>query len=296
MAKLPTSEKVEVAKILMQEYISARQEVLEHVKLYKTQGRSAAFLIPLTSLLIPLALGQQIQVPNTTISLDPNPWISLGVVFTISTVILHMTFSILAIQFATQVLAERCVYLENEINDCFEIKKPMVWERVSQQIWSNKSPIVFYNPDTFVIFFAFIIALFFAVFLPLYAVTRAFLLPHSGWFYLLVFGYVFYLFFAVLLAVHLTMYSTSSLRIDCRQIFGYELKKDPLPSRPAMRSLLIIASIAGAITSLFIICMYQQAQASVARIEGSEIRGAMPATRSFPIAGTSPAVTKRERG
>src|SRR5436305_11452830 len=107
MKNSPISEKVEVAKILMQEYISARQEVLEHVKLYKTQARSGTFLIPLTSLLIPLALGERIQIPNTTINLDPNPWLSFGIALTISTVILHMTFSILAIQFATQVLAER---------------------------------------------------------------------------------------------------------------------------------------------------------------------------------------------
>jgi len=252
MAKSPASERTEVAKILMQEYVSARQEVLEHVKLYKTQARSGTFLIPLTSLLIPLALGQELQVPNTNISLDPNPWISLGIVFTISTVILHMTFSILAIQFATQVLAERCVYLEDEINDCFDVKKPMIWERVSQQIWSNRSPIVFYNPDTFVIGFAFIIAVFFAVFLPLYAMTKAFLLPHDWRFSLFAFCYTLYLFFSVLLALHLTVYSTSSLRMDCRRIFGYELKKDPqLPSRRAMRSLLVIASIAAVLALLF---------------------------------------------
>src|SRR5579864_4760185 len=100
MTTVSSIRKTEIAKTLMQEYLSARQEVILHVQLYKTQGRNGAILTTFVGLLLPLLIGQSISLPATGIALHSTPWTDLIILFTISSITFFMAFSALAILFA----------------------------------------------------------------------------------------------------------------------------------------------------------------------------------------------------
>ena len=127
----------EALKALTQDYTSVRQENTAHIQLYKTQERYGTALVAVAGLFIPLLFGVSVSAQGVA---DMQKLVTPGTVllasFVISTVLFHMYFSTLANLFALQVLAERCVLLEEEINRILS-GQYLVWERLTTLIWSK---------------------------------------------------------------------------------------------------------------------------------------------------------------
>jgi hypothetical protein len=244
----PASIKAELAKALLQEYVSIRQEVVLHVQLYKTQERNAAILIPLAGLLIPLLVGRSISVSalgaNATVNLSP--WTDLLILFGVSTVAFFLAFSVLAVQYALQVLGVRSERLEDEINDCFDGRRHFFWEHVVPEIWSNKSKLLYKMPDLYVPLLSSLLILIFAFVLPLVAITQHLCRAPDLGFTFFVFLYVWYLLAVMRFGAHITGYVTGpELREDCRKSFQHALTGG---SAPLIRSGLDVLRNIGAVT------------------------------------------------
>jgi hypothetical protein len=213
-------------KALLEEYATVRQEVILHVQLYKTQERNGVILIPLAGLLTPLLVGRgglPISALGMSATINLSPWIDLAILVAISTVAFFLVFSVLAVQFALQVLGVRSERLEEEINKCLG-GQYFVWERLVPQIWSNKSTILYKMPDTFVPMLSSLLVVIFAVLLPLVAITKDLCKTPDSAFTVFVFLYVWYLFFALIFGACTTSYVTGpELRKDCRASFEYAL-------------------------------------------------------------------------
>jgi len=135
---------LEVAKLLMQEYLSARQEVILHVQLYKTQGKNAVIITTLAGISLSLVVGPHVSLLG--INLTITPIIALIVLYMISIIVFLMMYLAIDILFALQVLAERCVRLENKMNSC--LRGPyFVWEQVATCIWSTRAYLIPIQPD-----------------------------------------------------------------------------------------------------------------------------------------------------
>jgi hypothetical protein len=263
VAKSAAIDKAEIAKTLMQEYLSARQEVLLHVQLYKTPERNAAILIALVGLLFPLLSDQSISLPFTNISFHSTRWTDLVILFTISTIAFLMPSSALAVLFTMQVLAERCVRLEDEINKCLS-GKYLFWERVAHKIWSVNGSLVGRMPEAVASVLYYVLILFFAVALPLFVLARNLCAQHD-WLYELVTGaYLIYLFAVPMICIHLNLYTMGPLRAEFSQLLQYVvIGKTFHPGRSGVIAHLIALTVAVAGAAIFInyvlcppVCLY----------------------------------------
>ncbi|MDQ6701845.1 MAG: hypothetical protein M3Z96_01435 [Pseudomonadota bacterium] len=242
----------DVVKALMQEYISAKQEVLLHVQLYKTQERNGAILIGLIGLLIPLLIGQSIS-PALGIKFPLTRWTELVILFTTSTVIFIMFYTALAILFALQLLAERCVWLENEINK-FLRGQYLVWEGgIVHKIWSTKSDIKHKNPDAAFVIFVYLLIIVLAVLLPLSVLTKILCEEPDPLLKAAVFAYTGYLFTVLPIGMYINIYVMGALREDCRQLFRHAIKGDGPPlGRSGIGTLLVMGVAAFAVAWVFV--------------------------------------------
>ena len=172
MADDSPANETDVAKALLQEYDSARQEVLLHVQLYKTQYRSVGIVTAIAGLLLPLVIGH-IPIPGTSSLFPVTGWVALFTVFAISSAAILITFSILAALFAMQVLGVRCERLEVQINKCLG-GEYLVWEHVTVPlVWGPNGPVL-KNPDAGVMVLFYVFLFLFVLVLPGFAVTKIF--------------------------------------------------------------------------------------------------------------------------
>lgn len=259
-----TINEAEVLKVLTQEYLSAREEVLLHLQLYKTvPTRNAAILTAVVGLLIPLLTGQSISLPATGIEFHPTAWTDLVILFTISTIAFLLVFSVLALLFALQVLAERCVRLEDEINKT--LRGPyLLWERFAHQIWSTDSVLVYKMPDAGAAVFFHVLVLLFAVGLPLFVLLKILCGTPDRPLIIAVFAYTLYLFATVAISIYVNVHTMGTLRPYCRKLYQQAFAgNDQPPGRSGLSSLLIIAMAAAVAALVFmvvtpqpIVCMY----------------------------------------
>jgi hypothetical protein len=258
MADRPAINEAEVVKVLLQEYLSARKEVLLHVQLYKTVPvRNAAILTAVVGLLIPLLTGQNIPLPVTGVVVPSNPWTDLMILFTISTIAFLLVFSVLALLFSLQVLAERCVWLEDEINKC--LRGPyLLWERFARQIWSTDSKLVYKMPDAGAAIFFHLLVLIFALFLPTFVLVKILCGTPDVWLKTAVFGYAIYLFAVPALSFYVNVYTMGKLRPYCAKLFQQTREgNDPPPGPSGLSTLLIIAAAAGAVGCVLLVVIPQ---------------------------------------
>jgi hypothetical protein len=222
----PAVHKEEIVKSLVQEYLSARQEVLLHVQLYKTQERNGAIVVALLGILFPLAIGQDVTLWGNTIHLTP--LIDLAILFIISSIAFVMFFSGIAVLFSLQVLAERCFHLENEINKLLGATF-FFWERFAHEIWSSRSSLVSKMPDavTMVLFY-FLVGIL-AVVVPIIVSEKILCGSPSPPLMIIVAGYLYYLILMPSLAVHMNHYTMGPLRSDCRRLLEHSLGGKDMP-------------------------------------------------------------------
>jgi hypothetical protein len=240
----------EVVKILMQEYLSARQEVLLHIQHFKTQERYAAIILAVGALSILILSGQNINILG--IGVPSTPWLILVFLFTISTATYFFVFSALSSQFALQILAERCVRLEDEMNRL--LRGPyMLWERLAQLIWSNRSTLVYKMPDTAQAICSTLLVVLFAVIIPLHVVFQIICEPHDFLLLFFIHAYTFYLLAMCFVGFQIGFYSTAAVRDECRQIFRFATVGDvPAIANSGLRRLLITAGFAAILAVVFL--------------------------------------------
>lgn len=244
----------------MKEYLSARQEVILHVQLYKnTFGKNAAILFTVVGLLLPLLSGQNITLPITGNVFHSTPWTDLVILFTISTIAFLLVFITLAILFTLQVLAERCVHLEDEINRL--LRGPyLFWERFAHQIWSKNSKLVSKMPETGVSVFFYLLVLFFAFGLPLFILARDLCVERDLPFTLFAASFIFYLFVVPSIAFYTNWYTMGDLRSDCRKLLQASIAGHAPPHiGTGLTTLLYISAgaLAGALVYVSILTMPQ---------------------------------------
>ena len=253
MAHDPPINEAEVVKILMQEYLSARQEVLLHIQHYKTLERFAAVILAVGALSVSILSGQNITVLG--IGVPATPGLILLFLFTISTAGYYFLFSALSSQFALQVLAERCVRLEDEMNRL--LRGPyMHWERLAQLIWSNRSVLAFKMPDTAQAVCSILLVVLFSVIIPLYVIAQIRCGKVDSFFLLVMHAYAFYLLAMCFAGFQIGIYSTGAVRDDCRNIFRFAATGGSQPTIDSgVKRLLLIAalSVILAITFLYLI-------------------------------------------
>jgi hypothetical protein len=212
----PTPNDFEVAKLLMQEYVSARQEVILHVQLYKTQERNGTVLVALAGLLGTLLIGRGLFIAETAVTIEKTPWAVLGILFVVSTVAFIMLFSALAVLFALQVLAERCVSLEKAMNS--RIKGSyFIWEQFAHDVWSKHGALRS-RPDGVAGILFYLLVLFLAIVLPLIVLKQISCDKVDWWLAIAVGSYVFYVLATFSLAIYVNNHTMEQLRDDCRQL------------------------------------------------------------------------------
>lgn len=262
MASSSAIDKTEVTKVLMQDYISARQEVLLHLQLYKTvPTRNAAILTAVVGLLVPILSGQSITLPGVGVEFRPTAWIVLGILFTISTIAHLLIFSVIALLFNIQVLGERCFDLENQINNSLRgpynsLRGPyLIWEHFAHRIWATNSKIVYKMPDALAAVFFYFLVLIFTVGLGGLILLRMRCGIPSEWFNepdrllrFTQFAFVAYLVVVPVVAIRVNKYTYGGLREDCRDLLKQTRAGDVKPSkRSGLWSLIGIAGTAGAV-------------------------------------------------
>lgn len=146
MAELSMEYRKAALDALMLDYANARSEIVLHIRLYKTQERYGAVIVGALGLLVPLLIGTNISGQGLKDLKALGPGAVLLGLFTISTILFHMYFSTLANLFALQVLAERCILLEERINSCLE-GQHFFWERLTKLIWSKDGIPIHKMPD-----------------------------------------------------------------------------------------------------------------------------------------------------
>ena len=210
-----SKNKAEILKALVQDYASARQEVILHIQLYKTQERYGTVIVGVLGLLIPVLTSAATEQVWKNLKIGPEA-ILLGL-FTVSTIFFHMYFSTLANLFALQVLAERCVFLQDQINKLLN-GKYLLWERLTKLIWSKNGIPVHKMPDHVAGILSFFLVSVFAVFLPICVVWRILSTPQSALITGVATFYIWYLFAAGILAV-VHFVAVANIRADCHQLF-----------------------------------------------------------------------------
>jgi hypothetical protein len=220
----------EILKALLQDYATARQEVILHVQLYKTQERYGAVIIGLLGLLFPVLLGTELAQLASKSMKDLGPGALLLGLFTTSTILFHMYFTTLANLFALQVLAERCVLLQDEINKCLDKSRHLVWERLTKLIWSKDGIPTHKMPDRVAGMFSFLLVAALGFALPLWLVSNTLAKLQIGPLFVLAVFYIWYLFAAGAFAI-VNFLAVASVRDECHHLFknaldtGLSLKK-----------------------------------------------------------------------
>jgi NADH:ubiquinone oxidoreductase subunit 3 (subunit A) len=162
--------KAEIVKALLKEYLSARQEVILHVQIYKTQYRNVGIITAIAGLLVPLVIGH-IPIPGTSVPYTVTGWVAILIVFTISCAAILITFSVLAAVFAMQALGVRCERLETQINKCLG-GKYLIWEHLAvPRIWGAGEQAL-KNPDSGALVFYYIFMFLFVIVMPSVVVTK----------------------------------------------------------------------------------------------------------------------------
>lgn len=259
-------DEAEVPKVLMQDYISARQEILLHLQLYKTVPiRNAAILIAVVGLLVPVLSGQSITVPVVGVMFKPTAWNALGILFAISTIGHLLIFSVLAILFNIQVLGERCFDLENQINN--SLRGPyLIWEHFASQIWATDSKIVYKMPDALAALFFYVLVLIFTVGLCGLVLLRMrcgipaewFSEPDT-WLEHAQFAFAVYLLAVPAISIYVNIYTYGSLRPYCRDLLEKARAGSVTPSkRSDLWSLIGIAGAAGVLAYALLLNLPQR--------------------------------------
>lgn len=260
MSDSPSINEGDVVKVLMQEYLSARKEVILHVQLYKnTFGKNGAILFTVVGILLPLLSGQDITLPVTNIVFHSTRWTDLAILFTISTIAFLLIFLTLAILFTLQVLAERCVHLEDEINK-FMRGPYLFWEHFAHQIWSKNSKLVSKMAETGASVFFYLLVLFFAFFLPLFVLTKSLCGDRDPLFTCVAAAFISYLFAVPGIAIYVNSYTMGDLRDDCRKLLQASIAGRTPPSiGTGLTTVLAIAgtAIAGALMFVNILVIPQ---------------------------------------
>lgn len=219
MSDAPVDE-AEVAKILMQEYVSARQEMIMHIQHFKTQERYASLLLALGGIIVAMLLqGDTMSLPGLSGSLPRTVWADLLLIFTITTVVYFVLFTALASQFAVSILAERVLQIENEINRCLRGPR-LIWERLSPMIYSNRSPMVYKMPTAGGALASILLITMFAVVLPSITLTKVLCRGTDGLLIVATFLLATYLIAMPIVAIRVAIYTTGQVRDDARQVFG----------------------------------------------------------------------------
>jgi hypothetical protein len=246
----PPMNEAEVVKILMQEYLSARQEVLLHIQHFKTQERFATVILAVGALSISILSGQNINVFGTGVPATPG--LILVFLFTISTAGYYFLFSALSSQFALQVLAERCVRLEDEMNRL--LRGPyMLWERLAQLIWSNRSVLAYKMPDTAQAACSILLVSFFSVIIPLYVIAQIRCAKIDLFFMAVIHAYTFYLLAMCFAGIQIGVYSTAAVRDDCRNLFRFATRGGIQPTIDSgFKRLLLTAGLAAVLAIAFL--------------------------------------------
>lgn len=246
MGSFATHE-TETLKVLTEEYLSARQEVLLHLQLYKTvPTRNIAILTAVVGLLIPLLTGQSINLPGTGVVFNSTPWTDLAILFTISTIAFLLVFSVIALLFNIQVLGERCVRLEDAINEILQ-KRYLYWERFAHKIWSTHSPLLYNMPDAGAAVFFHLLVLFFAVALPLFVLSKILCGAPDRLLSNAVFFYTLYLFVVPAISIYVNVHTMGTLRDYCCRLFEEVLAGNDPPSGPSGLNALLIMAVAAAL-------------------------------------------------
>ncbi len=276
MADNSVINEAEVLKVLTQEYLSARQEVLLHLQLYKTvPTRNAAILAAVVGLLAPLLAGERISMPVTGIVVQATPWIDIAILFTISTIAFLLVFSVLALLFSIQVLGERCLRIEVEINNTLR-GRYLFWEHFTQHIWSTDSVLVYKMPDAAAAVFFHILVVLFAVALPFFVLLKIRCGTPDKYLIVATFIYTFYLFGVAAISFFINWHIYSTLRRYIRHLYQQVLAgNDPPRGRAGLGMLLIIAAVAGTVGCVLLVIALRlpNACAHIGTISASPLTG-----------------------
>jgi hypothetical protein len=204
----------------MQEYASARQEILLHVQHFKTQERYASLLLALGGIIVAILLqSDTMSLPGLSSTFPRTAWGDLLLIFTITTVIHFVLFGALASQFAASILAERVSRIEDEINRC--LRGPyLIWEKISPLIYSNRSPMLYEMPSAGGGLAAILLVAMFAIALPALTLTKVLCKGTDGLLLTATALLVAYLLAMPAIAVRVAVYATGKVRDDAKQIFG----------------------------------------------------------------------------
>jgi hypothetical protein len=160
-----------------------------------------------------------------------------------------------------QVLAERCVILQDQINHCLN-GKYLFWERLTKLIWSKDGIPLHKMPDHMTGIFSFLLASVFGFFLPLYVLWNVLATSQSYIFNSFAAFYIWCLFTAAILAV-VTFVSMTRVRDECYHLFKRAIDSGQIFNEEAMygarpsiawsnaKALGIISSTAAATTALW---------------------------------------------
>ena len=253
-----------VLDALMQDYANARSEIGLHIRLYKTQERYGAIIVGVLGVLIPLLISANISGQGLKDLKALGPGAVLVGLFTISVILFHMYFSTLANLFALQVLAERCVLLEEQINKYLE-GPVLIWERLTKLIWSKDGFPFHKMPDHMTGAFSFSLMAVFGFGVPLYVLSNLLVFQESPYFKAFAWIYAFGLFAALILAV-VQFISMTRVRDECHHMFRRAVQSGevfhetywaaaPLPAWTNVKALLSIFSAAAALTGLLYVAL-----------------------------------------
>jgi hypothetical protein len=243
----PTKEE-EIAKVLLQEYVSTRKEVLLHVQLYKTQYRNIGIVTAIAGLLVPLVIGH-IPIPGISSPYQVTGWVAFLIVFTILSAAIMITFSVLAALFAMQVLGVRCERLEIQINECLG-GQYLIWEHVTVPlVWGPSGP-VFKNPDAGVMVLFYVFLILFVLGLPGVVITKILCSAPDKYLWLAAVFCIWYSWAFGMYAGYVNVYTMGGgLRRDVREMHQPARPSEPKQyGRAGLGFVLIIGGVAVFIT------------------------------------------------
>ncbi len=286
MSDAPVSD-AEVAKILMQEYVSARQEIVMHIQHFKTQERYASLLLALGGIIVAILLqGDTMSLPGISGSLPRTAWADLLLIFTITTVVYFVLFGALASQFAASILAERVLRIEDEINRCLRGPR-LIWERLSPLVYSNRTPMLYKMPTAGGALASILLIAMFAIVLPFITLTKVLCKGADGLLIVATFFLATYLIAMPAIAVRVAIYATGQVRDDARQVFG-----DFVPgNNTALRRTgagILIGIILGSLCLSAVFVWWLPTPTVCAYVQSSQVKSAItPAPRTEVLATRS---------
>jgi hypothetical protein len=213
---------LEISKLLMQDYLAARQEILLHMEHFVRQERYASILLALGGILLPVLLqGQGVSTPIAAFAYASSPWGDLLILFTIISATYYMVFATLASQFAMAVQAERIVIIEHQLNKL--LRGPyFLWEIArSKRVYSGNTPLKFIMPTAGGALCAILLITLFALVLPLYYAFRILCGRPDNLLLSLTGVYILFVLAMPLIACRSAWYSMSKVRVDARKLFAW---------------------------------------------------------------------------